>query len=156
MRLILAATAAIAISVTGCSSRVTDFTIISTKNFELSRMSEYQRSDIRVEGSDIKHIVIFVPTGIPNAKEAIDKAIESIPGAVALVDGVLSRKFFYIPLIYGQEGFVVRGTALIDPSLVSKKQNDASDEGLFIILDDSGKILQSKQVTLEELEQIAI
>lgn len=29
--------------------------------------------------------------GVPNMKTAIDKAIESVPGAIALLDGVLSQ-----------------------------------------------------------------
>jgi hypothetical protein len=50
-------------------------------------------------------------------KEAIDQAIESKPGAVALVDGVVYQKIWYIPYIYGQSGFTVEGTPLIDPAL---------------------------------------
>jgi hypothetical protein len=48
----------------------------------------------------------------------MDNAIESVPGAVALLDGVLNHNFWYIPYIYGQESYDVEGTPLIDPLLL--------------------------------------
>lgn len=105
---------------TGCTTRLTDFTIISTKNIDLSRGAEFTRSDNRVEGEDTRHIIIFIPTGIPSPKEAADKAIESIPGAVALLDGVLEHEWFYFPYIYGYATYRIKGTPLIDPKLLKK------------------------------------
>jgi hypothetical protein len=99
---------------------MTDFTIISTKNIELSRGAEFVRSPDRIEGIDRKHIIIFIPTGIPNAKEATDQAIESTPGCVALLDGVLEQEWFYFPYVYGYSLYRIKGTPLIDPKLVRK------------------------------------
>jgi hypothetical protein len=104
----------------GCTNRVTDFTIISSKNVDLSEIGKYQRGSVRVEGEDVAHIIIFIPTGIPNLKEAIDRGIEAVPGAVALVDGVVYMTNFYIPFIYGQNKYTVEGTPLIKPSNLSK------------------------------------
>jgi len=42
---------------------IADFTIISTKNIDLSRGAEFIRSDKRVEGEDKKYIIIIIPTG---------------------------------------------------------------------------------------------
>jgi hypothetical protein len=109
------------LSVTGCSHRLIDFTIISSKNVDLSQAASFQRHQSRVEGEDVKHIIIFIPTGIPNAKEALDRAIESVPGAIALVDGVITHHSFYIPYIYGRSWYVVEGTPIINPKLVSAK-----------------------------------
>ena len=81
----------------GCSQRITDFTIISTKNIDLSRGAEFTKGSQRVEGEDTKHIIILFPTGIPSTKEAIDRAIEGTPGAVALLDGVLEHEGFSFP-----------------------------------------------------------
>ena len=67
----------------------------------------------------MKQIIIIIPTGVPNAKQALDRAIESIPGAVALVDGVLTNKYWYIPYIYGQSSYIVEGTPLIDTKVAS-------------------------------------
>ncbi|MBN1444401.1 MAG: hypothetical protein JXA90_16940 [Planctomycetes bacterium] len=101
----------------GCTTRLTDFTVLSTKNVDLSRMDTYERQSTRVTGEDKKHIIIFIPTGVPNAKEAIDRAIESVPGGVGLVDGVIEHKAWYIPYIYGQTSYVAEGTVLVDPAL---------------------------------------
>ena len=110
---------AILFTLQGCTNRVTDFTIISSKNVDLSQIAKYQRGDERVTGEDIAHIIIFIPTGIPNLKEAIDRAIESVPGAVALVDGVVYMTNFNF-LIYGQSKYTVEGTPLIDPLKLSE------------------------------------
>jgi hypothetical protein len=102
---------------TGCTTRIVDFTAISTKNVDWSKAATFSRASSRVVGKDTAHIIIFIPTGVPNMKEAIDQAIESRPGGVALVDGVVYSKFWWIPYIYGQTSYVVEGTPLIDPAL---------------------------------------
>jgi hypothetical protein len=98
-----------------CSQRMVDFTVISSKNIDLSRGADFKRLPTRIKGEDRKSIIIFIPTGIPNAKEAMDNAIESVPGAVGLVDGVITQHSWYIPYIYGQNWIEVEGTPLIDP-----------------------------------------
>jgi hypothetical protein len=109
-----------ALSCSGCTRRVADFTIMSTKNIDLTRGADFKRADVRTEGEDTKHIIIFIPTGEPNAKEAADRAIERIPGAIALLDGVVESEFFYFPYIYGYMTIKVKGTPLIDPLLIKK------------------------------------
>ena len=109
------------IAAAGCTTRLVDFTVISTKNIELSRGADLKRGTLRVEGIDKTHIIIIIPTGVPNMEEAIDRAIESVPGAVALIDGVVSHRFWYIPYIYGQSMYIVKGTPLIDPTLTASR-----------------------------------
>lgn len=105
-------------SLSGCATRLTDFTVISSKNVELSRMAEYQRVPTRVKGVDTIHVIMVIPIGLhPNAKNALDKAIETQPGGIALVDGVITRKWFYIPFIYGRDWYEVEGSVLVDPKL---------------------------------------
>lgn len=119
MKKVILSLAAVAL-LSGCTTRLTDFTVISTKNIDLSRGTEFIRGDNRVEGEDTKHIIIFIPTGVPNAKEAADRAIESTPGAVALLDGVLEHEWFYFPYIFGYVKYRIKGTPLIDPKLAKK------------------------------------
>jgi len=97
-----------------CTRRVTDFTILSTKN--VAYVGERGR---RVSGSDSTPIFLFIPIGRPSVKEATDEAIEA-GGGNALVDGVVYKSSWWIPLIYGQrtvtvEGTSVRTTAIPDP-----------------------------------------
>ena len=103
-----------------CSHRLVDYTIISTKNVDLSKMSTYTRYRNRVEGKDVTHIILCFPMGTPNMKEAIDRAIEHVPGAVALVDGVVYSKGWNV-LFYGQSSYVVEGTPLIDPAIAENE-----------------------------------
>lgn len=135
---------------TGCTARLVDYTIISTKNVDLARAATFQRGKSRVEGKDSASIIIFIPTGVPDVKEAIDRAIESVPGAVALVDGVVTYHFFYIPYIYGKETYMVEGTPLIDPALASVEL-----ESNFIIakLNTDGSLKALQYVSSEEYQK---
>ncbi len=140
----------VAFIMSGCSYRVMDFTLISSKNVELSKFPDFERGQSRVEGKDTKPIIVVFPTGRPDGKEAIDKAIESTPGAVALVDGVLTYKYFYIPYIYGEYTYVVEGTPLIDPSLVSAEEIEKLEDYSVCLLDKQGEIVKSMQLEEEE------
>lgn len=93
----------------GCTQRVADLTVASTKNINIA--GDSHRADVteRVTGEDKVAIVAFIPTGRPNIKEALDRAIEKRPGAVGLSDVTLSTKFYYIPLLYGEIGYVIEG-----------------------------------------------
>lgn len=103
----------------GCTTRLGDFTVISTKTIDWSRSNTLKKAKVRVDGEDIAHWIIFLPTGSPTIDEAVDNAIESIPGAVALIDAALYSRFWWIPYIYGQQGYIIEGTPLIDTSLTS-------------------------------------
>ena len=100
-----------------CSSRITDFTIISSKNINIKNIAKLKRGGSRVSGQDLKHIIIFIPLGVPNVKQAIDNAIEQTPGAVALIDGVIDHHSWYIPYLYGRSWYEVTGTPLIDKTM---------------------------------------
>ena len=130
-----------------CTQRLVDFTIISSKNIELSKMGTFERANTRVEGTDSRPIIVIVPLGYPDGKEALDKAIESYPGAVALVDGVFTYKWFYIPYIYGKYKYVIEGTPLYDPALKASL-NKNLDNYSVCILDKNGKV--DKTIQLEK------
>jgi hypothetical protein len=138
---------------TGCTTRLTDFTIISTKNVDLSVIGRARRGAARVEGKDVAHIIIFIPTGVPNMKEAIDRAIESVPGAVALVDGVLYQRFFWIPYIYGQSAFVVEGTPLINTAQASRS---LPAEHLVATYDAQQKRFTTEAVSAERYQALKL
>ena len=135
----------------GCVTRLVDFTVISTKNIDLAKGASFERAKSRAKGEDLICIIIFVPTAVPNIKTAIDRAIESVPGAVALLDGVISQKAWYIPLIFGQSGFVVEGTPLIDPKLVTAK---LPSNYIISRLDKKGNVKETKYVSKAEYETV--
>ncbi len=138
----------------GCKTRLVDFTVISTKNIDWSQSAKFTRLRQRVEGTDYVHIIIFIPTGVPSIKEAVDQAIESVPGAVALTDGVVIHKFFWIPYIYGRQTYVVEGTPLIDSSLASNSEVSAEAEYAVIHCNEKGDVVTTQFVNRIEYEVI--
>ncbi len=138
-------------SFAGCTTRLVDFTMISSKNIDLSKAATFKRAKSRAEGEDMVHWIIFVPVGTPSAKEALDRAIESVPGAVALVDGVITGHFWWIPYIYGQQKYVVEGTPLIDPSLAS-----VWTQGKYLVthLNSNGMVEETKSVSKSEYNSL--
>ena len=99
----------------GCSRRVTDFTIISTKNTLLAGHGE--KKDRRIEGEDCK----FTLLGLPDMKTAIDDAVENAgPEYDALVDGVVWYDDRFIYVCYRVEGTPIRA-----------KENPVSGGGSF-------------------------
>ena len=96
---------------TGCSVRMADMTVASTKNYNLNS-NQFVKGE-RVKGED-KVPVIFFPLGIPNFKTAVDRAIEKDRCAVALSDVVITQ--LNQAFVVGQIGYRVEGTQVIDRS----------------------------------------
>lgn len=135
-----------------CTHRILDFTLISSKNVDFSKASTFVRGKNRVEGIDKVHWIIIIPTGNVTVKEAVDRAIESTPGCVALLDGVVYSNFWWIPYIYGQESITVEGLPLIDPSLV--KENQEMPAYGRIELNKHGEVIARTAITKEEFEKM--
>ena len=98
-----------------CTRRITDFTIISTRNVPIGQKSAVlEKAGSRVKGKDTAHSFLMLQFGLPNMKEAIDKALEKYYGAVALADGVVKSNWWSI-FIYGQNSIIVEGTPIYEP-----------------------------------------
>lgn len=94
---------------TGCEQRLGDFTFLSSKNIDFSNLDmEASENAPMVEGEDSKAIIFLFSTGVPNLKEAVDRAIES-GGGTALTDVSIYYAHWYIPYIVGESKFRVRG-----------------------------------------------
>jgi|GEM_PF-948859 len=93
----------------GCSSRrVTDFTIISTKNTLM--LANAERDNRRITGEDCRWLLF----GMPEMKEAIDDAVEKAgPEYDALVDGVVTIEDNFFETCYRVEGTPIKA---IDPA----------------------------------------
>lgn len=100
-----------AVIASGCTVRVADMTVGSTKNYNLNS-AQFVKGP-RVVGED-KYAVILFPTGIPNMKTAIDKAIEKDRCAVGLSDMVISQ--LNHSFIVGTIGIRAEGNLIIDAS----------------------------------------
>ncbi|WP_435929974.1 hypothetical protein [Dryocola sp. BD613] len=95
----------------GCTVRVADMTVGSTKNYNLNA-ARFEKGQ-RVIGEDKAPIVIF-PLGIPSVKTAMDRAIEKDKCAVGLSDVVIYQ--LNHAFVFGTFGYRVEGTQIIDKS----------------------------------------
>ena len=105
---VLAATAIIS----GCTVRVADMTVASTKNYNINSSTFVKGA--RVIGEDNYPVIIF-PFGIPNMKTAMDVAIQKDKCAVGLSDVVMSQ--LNHSLLVGLVGYRVEGDLIIDTTL---------------------------------------
>ena len=117
----------IILSLTSCVQRITDFTIISTKN-----ISTDSNNHNRVKGQDCTLWIFFIPVFgkmQPNLKDAIDNAIEgdngysiiNIPSSSSngktngnitgnsLTDGVIYMRFFMLPPLFTYSCYIAEG-----------------------------------------------
>ena len=101
--------------ITGCQTRIGDFTVASTKNMDIKKSLHRVDESKRLKGVDTRHVIIIFPTSLgPNMKQAMDNAIEKSPGAVGLSNVVVYHGSWYIPFIYGQEYFTVMGNPVYE------------------------------------------
>lgn len=100
-----------AVVASGCTVRVADMTVGSTKNYNLNS-AQFVKGP-RVTGEDSVPVILF-PLGVPNLKTAMDKAIEKDKCAVGLSDVVISQ--LNHSFIVGTIGARVEGSLIIDAS----------------------------------------
>ena len=126
-----------AIVLAGCSQQLFNFTIVSTKNIEFGKLSSMEKSTKRTTGEDKASIIVVVPTRSIKIDQAISNTINGIPGCIALLDGVVYSKFWWIPYIYGKQRFVIEATPLVDPSF--PQTSKAAPGYGKVFLDKEGK-----------------
>jgi hypothetical protein len=95
-----------------CSVRHGNFTVLSNKLIDTQNFDLNNTNKDTVVGKKVRHIVVFVPTSrLPTLKGALDDAFDQSSGDV-LTDAVISSWNFIVPLLYGQSGWKVEGTAV--------------------------------------------
>jgi len=119
-----------AVLTVGCSMRMMDFTVISSKNTNIEGKSYSQR----LEGKDCAGFLLgFIPVMgrfQPNMKEAVDRAIEAAgPGYDALIDGVIDNDTLIL-ILYNQACYVVEGTP-INTKAASTSSLDLTDRVVY-------------------------
>ena len=91
----------------GCS-HTDSFTALSSKNVNVNSIKvDKTKLKAHSTGQDCKYIVFFVPTGVPQVKEAIDKALESGLGNI-LLNARIEDSFFSIGM-FGKMCYTVEG-----------------------------------------------
>jgi hypothetical protein len=130
-----------AVAMTGCTHRIGDFTMVTTKNYE--RQVQYKMVG-RMEGSDKKLIILAFPLGIPDLKNAVDRAIEAGNG-VYLANAVIEEGGWYALLI-GQTGYTVTGDVyaaadrgdLLDPNIEKFELREGANGEMAMVSTTSG------------------
>ena len=111
----------------GCTFRLIDFTVISSKNVTLNA----PQAPNRTTGRDCVDLLLFIPISgrlQPNLKEAVDRAIEAAgTGYDALIDGVVDQETIFT-YIYNRACFIVEGTPVNTKQLTSSRTDDAGDD----------------------------
>jgi hypothetical protein len=111
-RLLTVATLLAAVFLTiGCSNRIADLTLVSTKNIDLSSAKFDVNKGQRAKGEDcVISLLGLIPLGIPNLENAVDKALQNGNGNI-MVDQVTSRSEVYF-IIAARSCIDVEGTVL--------------------------------------------
>jgi hypothetical protein len=94
----------------GCTYRIADLTLVSTKNIDLTNVKLDARKGIRKKGEDCRISILTIPLGLPNLETAVDNALIAGGGNV-LVDEVTELKNTWF-LIGSQHCIVVEGSVL--------------------------------------------
>ena len=129
---------------TGCmNQRVGDFSVISSRNFDLN--SDYVLLEKGVTGEDTQYIIIFIPTGQINIENAVDDALKRVDGDV-MTNATVKLKGFYIPYIYGESRYVVEGDVW--------KKSDAKIGDVINKIDDAyTAVNENGEIVLEKHSQ---
>jgi len=94
----------VAIIASGCTQRIGDFTIISSKNVEIG--GKYKML-VRQEGVHKISMILGIPIGTPDLKQAVDNCIEAGKGDL-LANAVIESNY-WTAIVYGQAGYKVIG-----------------------------------------------
>ena len=108
----------ISMCLAGCSVRVADLTLVSTKNIDLSDVKLDAKRGQRHKAEDCKISLLGIPFGLPNMETAVDKALEAGGGNV-MIDEVTESKGVWF-LIGSQHCISVEGTVLKIPEKQAK------------------------------------
>ena len=109
MKRILAVILAI-FSLGACSTHLTDFTMISTKNVSLDKVDiDKLPQKKNVIGEDKKFMFLFIPFGVPTIQAALNNALEKGNGDL-MVDVAVEAKGWWF--LIGETGFEIKGNVV--------------------------------------------
>lgn len=107
----------------GCTTRpILDFTVLSTRSLPVGGLEGLQRRETRAFGESGQQRFIVFPVGDISIRTSLERAISSVPGCVALVDGSITlQERIFFPFIYADSKIVIQGTPLIDPTRIENR-----------------------------------
>jgi hypothetical protein len=100
-------------SFVGCSQRIGDFTLISTKNVDIG--GKYKQVEGRFSGDDSRGVFLGIPLGTPNLKTAVDNCIQAGKGDL-ITNAVLDGSYWSV-IIWGEQKYTVTGDVWVKASM---------------------------------------
>ena len=103
----------------GCTTRIGDLTLISTKNIDLSNVSIDVRAGKRVTGEDCAWWPLGIPIRIPTLEGAVDDALEKGGGNLMIDQVTWQTGYTFIVVAYScvrSEGTVLDTRAAAKPA----------------------------------------
>lgn len=98
----------IAVLLSGCSMRIADMTMITTRIVSLDRVDlDKLPTKQRVVGEDTRWTVLFIPLGTPTLKDAVDDALSK--GGGDIMTDVVVRRVAWTAILFGMESIQVEG-----------------------------------------------
>jgi hypothetical protein len=89
----------ITILVSGCSTRIADMTLMTTRIVSLDRVDLDKLPTKRVIGEDTRWTVLFIPLGFPTLKDAVDDALNK--GGGDLMTDAVVRVSGWTAILFG-------------------------------------------------------
>jgi len=93
--------------ISGCSTRLADLSIISSRNVEMS--PDYELVERNVKSSDMVTVVLGVSFGGANIEEAVEKAMDKVGGGDYMTNVIIYDTSYSILGLYGRHGITVKG-----------------------------------------------
>jgi hypothetical protein len=115
---VLLAAALAAVVGSGCTNRIGDLTLISTRNIDLSNVALDVKSGKRVRGEDCAVWPLLIPIRIPTLEGAVDDALEKGGGNIMIDQVTYQSNYTWIIAMYTcirTEGTVLDSTAGAKP-----------------------------------------
>ncbi len=133
-----------------CTQRYGALTVATTKNISIN-MAEFEKVADGVTGKNTKPIYIIIPTGTPSIEDAIDAALTEYGGDL-MQNVVIYYKWFYIPYVYGEYTFEVKGDVwkLKNQDRGSIDLNTLKQAPTVLEVLEDGRILDISQTTTIE------
>ncbi len=138
-----------------CTSRVIDYTLLSTKNVNFEGSKYFMKGPESVKGKDTVVYILVIPTSKLDIKEAINNAIEQVPGCVALSDVVVYQRT--IPLILiNTTSYIVKGTPIIDKRLLRnpKRASQLPSKYIYGVYNEKEKKFDISYLSKSEYEKL--
>lgn len=96
-----------ALFISGCTTHLTDLSMISNKNINLNKVDiDKLPQKKNVEGEDTKFMLLFIPFGQPTLKGALNDALEKGNGDLMVDASVYVTQWWFL---VGQVGIKIKG-----------------------------------------------